>query len=377
MQNSFVDWRSTISAVGAIAIVMLTGCASAPSVPLPNDVQQLEHQFILEKDDRASREGAYPTYALLERDPAGHFRTVAFSKRFIPMTRANQEQFFISKNFTNVVPAWNGYSVEYHEDPVTGKRRDVVFSSQSSDRRVSYTPDDSVFSYLAGQQVMPTMVGRAMVRNTYLNIKALKNAIAESNVLTEARAWSAGTKTYRDSAPQVSPLLLPQQVWEISGRGEGENGRYYFVPSKLTTRFGEYVDVGSSVYFERVQGLATRIKTPLDSMKRFKVYRWAPPSRGENFGCVDAIMDVDSQQNLDQRFCGSGYALREWSMPVMAKSPTLGEITVWAAEGQAYRRNGSSSNMRTLRLDVGGTNAIQEFRVLPPSEAAQLLATFK
>ncbi len=366
-----------MSAIGVIAAVMLTGCASAPSVPLPSDVQQLEHQFIMSKDDRASREGAHPTYVLLERDAARHFRTVAFSKRYIPMTRANQEQLFISQNFTNVVPAWNNYSADYREDPVTGKRRDVVFSSQDSDRRVKYTPDVSVFSYTAGQQAMPTMVGRSMVRYTYLNTKALKSAITEANVLAEARAWNAGTKSYPETAPQVTPLLLPQQVWEISNRGEGEKGRYYFVPKKLTTRFGEYVDVGSTVYFERIQGLATRIKTPLDSMKRFKVYRWAPPGRGENFGCVNAIMDVAAEQNLDQRFCASGYALREWWMPVIAESPTLGEIAVWAAEGQAYARNGKSSNMRTLQLDIGGPNAIQEFRILPQSEAAQVLATFK
>ncbi|MDB5992714.1 MAG: hypothetical protein JWQ10_4117 [Herbaspirillum sp.] len=356
----------------------LAGCASAPSVPLSPEVQHLEHQFILVNDDRSLREGANPTYALLEFGPGG-YKLLALSKSYIQMTRANQEELFISNGFTNVVPAWTGYSIKYKEDPITGKRTNYVFEGGNVDRKIAYSPASSNFVYSVGQQVMPTLAGYGIARYYGLSISEVGKSIAQTNLLDEARAWNSGAKRYPGVAPQIVPLTLSRQVWLLINSGDGETGRYYFVPTKLTTQYGEYVDASANVYFKHVEGIVTDVKTPIGDMKRFKVYGYSKRTAGDNFSCARAIMDIGAQTNLEQRFCGNSSDDGLWSLPLLyAQSPAIsGEIKVLTVEGQAYNQNGTKRPIQSLGMNVGQRYGIQEFHVLPPAEAERVLATFR
>lgn len=363
-----------------VASAVLAGCASAPSVPLPPEVSALEHQFILEKDDRTLRQGANPTYALLERRSDNTYKVVAFSTSFIPFTRNRQEELFITQGFTNVVPAWDDFSVTYKEDPKTGKRTNYVFTSntaENSDRKQNYGPGNSSFSYLLGTQAMPTLAGWGQLHSYGLSTSEVRRAVAQAHVLEEAKAWKAGTKQYPNTGPTVEPLVLPPQVWLVETRAGGEKGRFYFVPTRLKTRFDDYVDANSTLYVARIPGLASEVPTPLADIKRFKVYRTSPPtSVTSNMGCAGMIMDIGNETNLDQRFCSYNHD-GQWSLPVQAKSPTLGNIKVWAAEGQAYDLKGKPTNQRSLTLSFYGTYGLAEYRVLTASEAARVKATFQ
>lgn len=367
--------RTPLVVVSAI----LAGCASAPSTPLPAEVTALEHQFILQNDDPVLRQGANATYALLERSPDNTYKVLAFSTTFIPFTRDRQEELFITQGYTNVVPAWNGYSLTYKEEPKTGKRTNYVFTSsidETADRKQLYGPGNSSFSYRIATQAMPTLSGWGQVNSYGLRTLELRHAVAQSHLLEEAKAWNAGTKRYPRTGPTAEPLVLPPQVWLVETRAEGEKGRFYFVPTRPKTRFDEYVDANSTVYVLRIPGLASEVQTPFAEIKRFKVYRTSPPTPTTgNFGCAGVIMDIGNQVNLDQRFCSDNLD-GQWSAPVRAKSPTLGTIKVLWVEGQAYDLKGKPLNLRQLPMSFYGPRGLAEYRVLPDSEAARLRATF-
>jgi hypothetical protein len=244
------------------------------------------------------------------------------------------------------------------------------------DRKLKYSPGDSRFAYQFGQHVMPTMAGYGIVRSYGLATSELRKAIVQSGLLAEARAWNAGSKTYGATAPAVTPLVLPGQVWELNNGG-GEVDRFYFVPVRLTTRHGEYVDVHSELYFDVLKGLVTHVKTPMADMRRFKVYAASGPKTGETFGCAYAIMDIAGEPNLKHRFCGSNDAAGTWGMALMANSPTRGAVKGGAVEGQSYRKDGSKGGLRSVVMEVGGRTPVTEYRVLPPDEAAQVRARLR
>lgn len=360
------------------ASAALAGCASAPSTPLPPEVTSLEHQFILQKDDRALHQGVAPTYALLEHGADRKYKVVAFSTKFIPFTRNRQEEVYITQGFTNVVPAWDDFSVTYKEDPKTGKRTNYVFTSSTTDltdRKQNYGPGNSSFSYVMGAQTMPTLAGWGRMYSYGLSTVEVRNAVAQANLLEEAKAWNAGTRQYPKTGPAIEPLVLPAQVWLVQTNAEGESGRFYFVPTKLKTRFDEYIDANSTLYVARIPGLASEVVTPLADIKRFKVYRTSPPSTPNDLGCAGVIMDIGNETNLDQRFC-SGNANGPWSLPLQAKSPTLGNVKAWAVEGQSYDLNGKPTNKRLLTLNFYGPYGLAEYRVLLAGDAARVKATF-
>lgn len=365
-----------VLAAGAV----LAGCASAPSTPLPPEVMALEHQFIFQKDDRALRQGAHPTYALLEHGPDNTYKVIAFSTSSIPFTRDRQEEVYITQGFTNVVPAWDDFSANYKEDPKTGKRTNYVFTSNSgenTDRKRNYGPGNSSFSYRVGSQAMPTLSGWGQLHSYAMSTSEVRKAVTQAHLLDEAKAWNAGTKPYPKTGPTIAPLVLPPQVWLVETRADGEKGRFYFVPTRLKTRFDDYVDANSTLYISRIPGLASEVPTPLGDIKRFKVYRTSPPDAATtNYGCAGVIMDIGTETNLDQRFCSGNYD-GLWALPVQAQSPTLGNVKVWSVEGQAYDVKGKPTNMRSLVLSFYGRDALAEYRVLPASEAARVKATFR
>lgn len=370
--------RHFIFAIAAAA-VFIAGCASAPQEPLAPGVETLEHQFILAKDDRKLREGASPTYALLELDAKTRkWRLLALSKMRIALTRSNQEEIFLTKGFKNAVPAWSNFDMSYKEES-TGERINMVFTGGVSDRKRSYGPASSRFAYAVSQQAMPTLSGIWSSVSYYkMDRKELRSAISQTNLLEEAAAWATGRKSYPDLAPAVAALQLPDMVWEITPSREGEKGRYYFVPSTATLEFDEVVDAGSVVFFYRLTGFAGEEMTPLTSLTRFRADTISPPVGNSERGCTWAWMDVAGKPNNDrQRFCGfNNHQGGNWALPLYAKSPTLGVMKIQEVRGKSYRLDGTQMTIKNLRFSVD-SNGIKQYRLLAADEAARVKAVFR
>lgn len=366
--------RSTL----LLAAALLASCAITPAVPVDPELASMTHEFISDKDDRAAREGANPTYVALERDPQGKYRVIAVSNRFMPLKRRNQEELFFTRGFANVVPAWQDWRAEQvKEDPKTGRRTDYVFREGISDRKERYAPSSlSRFTTTVGRQAMPTLAGGYGVQ-VYLQMRLpeIQKAITESNALAAARAYAAGSRTYPATIADVEPLKL-DAVFLVTPRGRGEVARYYFVPTSARTLFDEPVDTGSTMHYAMTEGIASNKDVPFAEMKRFKPYRFsAPKGSSENFGCTRAIMDVGTAVNLDERFCGYNAGAERWSQPLFARSPSLGFVNVYSFTGSAYRLDGS--NVKGLSSLQFTTEAFDEFRLLSPAEATKARASFK
>jgi hypothetical protein len=351
------------------AIAVLSGCASS-GPPLPPEVQGLEHQFMSGNDDTKTRLGANPTYALLERAPGGTWSILAMSKYGIARTRSNQDLLLISRNYTNVVPAWSRCQLMFKEDPKTGERRLFTFYGCPTDWSKDYAPPTSRFAYEVSRASIPTLSGYGAETYYGLATDELRRAVAQTHLIEEARAFNEGRKSFPTTPSESAPLALPAQVWMLMPNGRGEVGRYYFVPSKLKTQSNEYVDAGSTLNVQWVEGLLTSRTTPFEDMKRFKVYRRVGPTTPTDLGCVAAIIDFAERRNLDERFCGHNPA---WGSPLWAVSPKLGEVKVVTVEGDAYGLRGDKLPNRAISFDV---LQFDEYRVLDVEEASRIKATF-
>lgn len=347
---------------------LLAACANVPEVPLADGVAELNHDFILGNDDAELRTGANPMYVLLDyHHGQKQYRLLAISKRPISFTRRNQELLYVTQNFTNVVPAWTDYYAHYDKDASTGTRSNYRFTSKLEGRG-NYSPERSRFS------------SRPMRNNDWadyltLSQNELRKAISQTNLLFEARRWSAGSKTFPDSGPVLQPMTMPAVMLAIVPHS-GEKDRFYFEPERAITSDGEFVEVGSSLYFERVEGIATTKRSSFDSLKRARISRVDAPDRrggfGGNHGCIWAFMDVEEQLNKEHRFCGNSYRSVAWNRPLWAETPVLGKVQVAELRGKRYTKDGKLTGAWQVSM---GFNEFEEYRLLSSAEAASVHAT--
>lgn len=346
-------------------LILVGGCTVLP--PLPASVKALENQFVLSKDD-SSKHGANPTYVLLERFPNDQWQIAAISKNPIKFTRGNQEQVLIDRNYTNVVPTWDKFDITYNEDPKTGRRTNYEFTGGSYDKRENYSPADSKFALIQNEEAMPTLSGIWSSRYVFrLNIRMLGNVVAQTNLIEEARAFNDGRKTFASTAQKVQPLQLPPQVWVVYPKGGGDVGRYYFVPTRLRTIHGEYIESGSSL---TITGLKSG--TNFEEIKRMKMHNSVSPKSKIDTGCISSIVDLITVRELDVFSCNSA---SRWKFPLSATSATLGFVPVLDIEGSAYDLKGSQrKNRASLQFSI---DSLAEFQVLPAGEAARVTAILR
>lgn len=163
---------------------------------------------------------------------------------------------------------------------------------------------------------------------------------------------------------------MSKVLFDIIPRAGGENARFYFEPERAVTFDHEFVEAGSTLFFERTEGIATDQRSSFESLTRVRVTDVSGPKPGENSGAVWACMDVEQQVNQRHRFSGYNDTSRNWSNPLWAKSATLGVVQVSPLTGKRYSKDGKlESATSTMHMDF---STIQEYRIVPPAVAVKL-----
>jgi hypothetical protein len=359
----------TASIVFAIA---LSGCATQKAgLPVPENVSALSHQFILSNDDAKTRLGAYPTYVLLEQRSGPTWNIIAISKQKIAITRSNQELLLVSRNYTNIVPAWNDVTSQYREDPVTGERKSFNFTGGTTTKVTGYGPENSRFAFLSSRYNVPTLSGVYGAQSYFgLDISELNQATVATNLLQEAQYFNEGKSNYPSKAPEIKPLQMSRQVWRIESNGAGEKGRYYFVPSRILSKWDEYIEDGSILRLGYTLPGYESEKTPFEVLSRIKVYG---KYEGVHQICYQFLADFQSTVNYKGNTC-PGFVNGQF--PLRADSQTLMRNTpIKDVEGIAYGLSGRmKGESMKLRLDL---SQISQIWILNDSEAQTVRATFK
>lgn len=338
--------------------------ATAKDVDIPSEVAALKHQFVFKTDDKVTRLGEYPTYVLIERNLDRSWKALRASKQNIDLTASNQEVLLVSNNYTNVVPAWEGFSADVSEDPATGERKYKAFYGGKEGQKVDgiYNQGNSFFAFQIGQQAMPTLAGRGIEKYYNLNEKLVKEAVASADVLGFARAFNAGDpSTQAVVAPSI--LELPSMVWMIEPHRGGEVARYYFVPKKITLKSGDVADAGSTLQVHWVKGLMSAKENPIEQLRRFRVTRTSAKVEPSGYNCVYAYLEIDGTDAKEQRFCG--YAYQDLT-PFYVKSPKFGLKEIKSFEGVKYKMDGTKVGSFTQSASVW--KDIREFRQVDPAQ---------
>ncbi len=355
----------------ALVCLALTGCGSAPTAPVSQEIAGLKHDVILSTDDEAVRAGANPTYALFEfRAATKSYRLLALSKKFIPLTRTNQEELYFTKDLTNVVASWGATNVFFDRNAATGERSNYIFRpipTRPAPGEVAYPLDRS---RLAVHRVLTTGLSDFFV----LDERELNRLLNDTGAIGEIRAWLAGTKQYPAVGPVVTPIRISELVLAITPAMGGENARFYFVPdSALSTRH-EVIEDGAALEVHWVEGFMTNKSAPFTDLSFVRFESASSPRPGENFACEQAFMTIGAGVlNQRNRFCGYNAPGLQWNVPVYAKSPDMGVEQVLEFTGTRYDKNGKLFSKTTLNL---GFNGFYEYRAYTGTEAAKLLATF-
>jgi hypothetical protein len=364
--------------IGAVsAIAALSGCATgggSRDANLPVEVRALEFQPLLVTDDAALRRGDKPVWALLERSPAPSrtWKLLQLSGHSLSPERDNQEVVVLSTDLTNVYPEWQRATFEYRTDPVSGKRSDFRIGGTIHGRRddyamprserlpgIGYQPSNSAFGTTRVYSVLGSGVTSTWDKWWALNESALRNAVSDTGLLANARAFQAGDKTYAATPNAAAPLAFAGQVWLVTPN-DSERDRFYFVPDAFKTASGNVIEIGSSM---------TVFKSPWSEVTRVKAYATTylpgygtlPPRR-----CGELVVEVIGKKPSKETICGDADG-KEWRYAIAAVSPTLGAVQVASVSGHSFATKGVQPGPGLLQLDDANK---WDIHVLSSQEAA-------
>jgi hypothetical protein len=293
---------------------------------------RLTHNFFGEKDDLIEKLGKNVTYALIELNSGGHWQLVALSKTRLSIRNEHQEMIQISNDYTNVVPSFDKFNIQYSEDPVTGVqsrwtldcllgRDDIVL------KKTSYGPCNSEFfggdqtstaPRSTGQIIQeadrrwiygPGTSGSGRMVKPGFRTGALDKGVAETNLMANARAFNEG----RPVAYNLSNLssqhsaLVVSDVWLVRARGRGDMERFLFKPEK-------YMNKGDPVTEDQMVMVNTspagvfnwgRKYSSVSEIKSIKYYDHGKPDFGPTMGghaCESGLLRLKAEGEAKKIF---------------------------------------------------------------------------
>jgi hypothetical protein len=287
MFMSLYTWEWGIFLVGVRRIfagtlllitLFLGGCASDGSGDrpnFPNEVQSLQHQPILSRDDRKLRLGDRPAYVLMDLSTQGTWSITQISDHPLTPSRDNQEVLLVDSWGKNIFPAFEGTQFNFDEDPITGNRTNFraahdwhknPYPLPKQDRKKGYTIGSSAFAatLFTARRVGGDYVG--FNRHYIVHHDTLRSSITETNLIQKVKEFWAGDRSLASPPPAIRPLGLINQIWLVTPTSN-ENLRFYLTPEEFLTETGNIIESGSFL------GVFAQKKLEnWDSFRRFHVY---------------------------------------------------------------------------------------------------------